>query len=502
MTAPSMRPLLRLARALPLVALSVVMCGRLIGAAGLKAGEGLRIKNVPPKFLFAEQSAILILIDGEPVYRPVQGTDLERIINTKPFIVRDTAGMYYLKVFDGWMEAYMLRGMWSVSGVAPRGVEQALQQAVTEKTVDLLDGATPDKPSETPTLDDATAPAIFVSTEPAELIVTDGPPRFVALAGTSLEYLENTTANVFTEPTDDELYVLAAGRWFRSWTTDGPWQFVPSRELPGDIAAIPENSPKASVKASIAGTPQARDALMANAVPETTTINRHRTKLTPPVIDGDPKLQSIDGTRVSYVANSPTPIIALDSPAEYYAVQDGVWFVALSLRGPWTVASSIPPAIYTIPPSSPLHYVTYVRIYGATADEVSVGYTPGYLGSVVDDDVVAFGTGYEYPPWIGTHWWGHPTTYGLGAELEHAGPSGWSFGFGVGWNASRSVWAWGVSPWWEPLGWGGRGERYPWISRGAVPVRVPSRGDDGRGVGAWRVAPSRNIYDRWRSAGS
>jgi hypothetical protein len=440
---------LRLAGSLPLFALCVATSGRMIAA------DGLPIKNDPPRLLFSEQPAILVLIDGDPVYRAVKGTDLQRVINTKPFIIRDTAGIHYLKVLDGWMQAYMLTGIWSVAGVPPHGAEQAFQQAVAAKTVDPLDGASPDNPVETPKLDGGAPPAIFISTKPADLIVTNGPPRFAALDGTSLEFVENTTANVFKESTDDELYVLTSGRWFSAWTTDGPWQFVPSSELPADIAAVPDRSPKATVKASIAGTTQARDALIANAVPQMAKIDRHQTKLMPPIVDGSPKLQPIDGTGLSYVVNSPTPIIASNPPTEYYALEDGVWFVGASIGGApgsWTVASSVPPAVYTIPPSSPLHYVTYVRVYDATADEVSVGYTPGYLGTVVGDGVVVYGTGYQYPPWIGTHWIGRPMTYGLGADMTYEPSSGWSFGFGFGWNARR------------------------------------------------RAAPVKNIYDRWRSA--
>ena len=209
--------------------------------AGTKS-QGLPINNDPPTFFFSERAAILVLIDGAPVYRPIDGTNLQRIINTKPFIVRDTAGVHYLKVFDGWMEAYGLTGMWSVSGVAPRGVARALQQAVTQRTVDLLDGASPGHPDDRPALDAGAPPTIFVSTKPAELVVTNGPPRFVKIEGSSLEYVENTTAKVFKEPTDDELYILTAGRWFRAWNTDGPWEYVPSRELPADLTAI-ANSP-------------------------------------------------------------------------------------------------------------------------------------------------------------------------------------------------------------------------------------------------------------------
>ena len=62
----------------------------------------------------------------------------------------------------------------------------------------------------------------------------------------------------------------------------------------------------------------------------------------------------------------------------------GVWFTASRITGPWVIATSVPAVVYTIPPSSPLYYVTYVRIYETTPQVVYVGYTPGYLGTVVD----------------------------------------------------------------------------------------------------------------------
>jgi hypothetical protein len=229
-----MRPLWRIAGVPALVAFCAIATGRTLAAD----------QSVdPPPLLFADRPAILVLIDGDPVYRPIRGTDLERIVNTKPFIVRDTAGIHYMKVFDGWMESYGFRGMWSVAGVPPPGGEQALRRAAVAKTIDLLDGATAGTSGSRPTLDDATAPAFFISTEPAELIVTDGPARFATVEGTSLEYVENTTANIFKEPTDEELYVLISGRWLRAWTTDGPWQVVARSDLPSDILAIPDSSP-------------------------------------------------------------------------------------------------------------------------------------------------------------------------------------------------------------------------------------------------------------------
>jgi hypothetical protein len=85
------------------------------------------------------------------------------------------------------------------------------------------------------------------------------------------------------------------------------------------------------------------------------------------------------------------------SASQWYALRAGVWFTSTSATGPWFVARAVPAVIYTIPPSSPIHYVTYVQIYGATPETVYVGYTPGYLGTVVEPDgVVVYGTGYDY----------------------------------------------------------------------------------------------------------
>ena len=83
------------------------------------------------------------------------------------------------------------------------------------------------------------------------------------------------------------------------------------------------------------------------------------------MISGELELKPIPDTSLSWVANSGTPILQV-SPTSWYACQAGVWFTASSVVGPWSVAASVPPVIYSIPPSSPIYYVTYVRIYDVT----------------------------------------------------------------------------------------------------------------------------------------
>ena len=199
-----------------------------------------------PTIIFSASPALLVLIDGDPVYRDVAGTTLQRIVNTKALILRDEGDAFYLKVLDGWMQAYALGNWWEATSVPPEGADIALRQAVASKDVDLLNGPATQGAAPQPSLADGRAPAIHVSTKPAVLVVTDGAPRFATVSGTSLEYAENTTAKLFREPTDQELYLLISGRWFRSWKTEGPWQSVAGDELPADFAKIPASRLKSN----------------------------------------------------------------------------------------------------------------------------------------------------------------------------------------------------------------------------------------------------------------
>ncbi len=66
---------------------------------------------------------------------------------------------------------------------------------------------------------------------PAELLVTEGPPQFELIPGTELEYVKNTTANIFRDTKSLDYYILLAGRWFRSKSLEsGPWEFVDGEE--------------------------------------------------------------------------------------------------------------------------------------------------------------------------------------------------------------------------------------------------------------------------------
>ncbi len=370
--------------------------------------RAVAVQNVPPRVFVSDAPAILVPISGQPVLRAVPGTSFERVINTRMLILRDARG-WYLRLYDGWMTADSIDGRWYPAEHVPSGVDRIAQTVVASGQADLLDGGAA-RPR--PSLRNG-APSVYVSFTPAALIVFDGPPDLQPIAGTALMWAANTTAQVVVDIVSGTYYTLLAGRWFRSTTLNGPWTFVAARALPGDFSKIPPTEPAASVLASVAGTPQAKEALIESAIPQTATVPRTNGPVFAPEFDGHPQYRPIAGTPLHYVANSATPVIRVE-PRSFLALQAGVWFEATSVIGPWQVAGSVPAVVYSIPANSPLHYVTYVRIYSTTPQVVEAGYTAGYTGALVTaDGVVVHGTGYNYPPWIGERYFPAPATYGI-----------------------------------------------------------------------------------------
>jgi hypothetical protein len=417
--------------------------------ANLAANESARaaaveIKNDPPLIIFATKPTLLVLIDGEPAPREVKGsagTKLMRVVNTRALVLLDeSTGRYYLHAMQRWVSAPSALGPWEDAKNAPAELEVVKASLKDDKSVDLLN------PSD-PTTAPKQMPAVLSSTTPAELIQTTGEPQYERVPGTNLMFASNTDSALFKHTLTQQHYVLVSGRWFASSDLKSPWAYVPGKELPADFMKIPPDGPKANVLVSVPGTPQAHEAAIANSIPQTAAVKISEAKLTV-TYDGAPKFAALAGTKgLMYATNCALPVIRLDSDQTCWCVENGVWFTAKAPTGPWVVATSVPGIIYTIPASNPLHYVTYVRVYGIGPDVVYVGYTPGYFGTcVTPDGVVVYGTGYSYPAYVGTVWVGYPPTYGYGAGFSYGSSSGFAFGFTAGVMIGG---CWG-SPYWGP----------------------------------------------------
>ena len=324
-------------------------------------------------------------------------------------------------------------------------------------------------------------PTIFTSEVPAELIVFNGQPDFQPVVGTQLLWAANTTSDVLIDIANNNYYVPISGRSFLSNALTGSLTFVANNALRRTSCTSRRNPLPGPVLPTVAGMPQAQEAVISNSIPQTATVPRKNGPTFTPNFDGPPQLMPIDGTSLWYVANSSEPVIQA-APDALYSVVAGVWFTAPQLTGPWVIASSVPAVIYTIPASSPLYYVTYVRIYQATPEYVYVGYTPGYLGTVVSPyGTVIYGTGYAYNPSIGTVWYPPPYTYGIAAAPVYNPWVGFTFGFALG--LATAAWTqpyWGGT-WYSPGYWGG----YPCCGSASANVYGHWRGATYAGTRSW-----------------
>ena len=257
--------------------------------------------NTPPHIIISNKPAILVYIDGDPAWHEVEGTKYQQLINTTVLLLKAPSGVHYLHVFDGWLQALDLKGPWTTARTFPVELAQAEQQVLATRRVDLLTGKSESPQGEdgqdqtaqkAPSLAEGPVPEIYTATSPTSLVVIDGEPDYKRISGTDLFYVANTTAQILVDDTNQHLYVLLAGRWFRAATSKGPWTYVPSASLPADFANIPDDSPKENVKASVSGTAQAKEAVIANSIPQTAKVDRSTARMTPPQYDGEPSAKA------------------------------------------------------------------------------------------------------------------------------------------------------------------------------------------------------------------
>ena len=389
------------------------------------------LRNTVPTITVATTPTILVPVQGKPILKPLPGTKLQRVINTQMLLVQDASNAWWLKVADGWMTSTSLDGPWAVGSVTGNAdLAAATKWAATQPTTNLLTGSTTAGGS-SPSLN-ASTPAILVSTTPSEVIVTEGAPKWEALGTSGVEYVTNTGGNIFRLTSNSAIYVLISGRWFTSATLAGPWVYVAPASIPDEFHAIPQDSAKENILASVPGTAQAQEASIANAIPQMARVPKTQKFAAPTIVGGKPVMSKISGTTLQVVKNCTTPIFMVTA-TEWYALKDGVWFAATGVAGPWTVATFVSPAIYSIPASSPYYYVTFVRVYSTESDYVLMGYTPGYYGAYEEDGVIVYGTGYLYDPYYYDDVWiPAPVTYGYAVNPAYNPWMGWGMGYGMG----------------------------------------------------------------------
>ncbi len=413
-----------------------------------QATAPVAVVNDPPVIFHSARPASLVVFDGEPVMVPAGESGLTYAVNTNWNVFFDPAGTgtWYLLNNGLWLAAPAATGAYKpVTKLPP-----AFAKLPADANFADVRKAVPPKAA-----NPSQAPTIFVSTKPAEIIVTAGPIQFVSIPGTNLQYVRNTGADLFFDTANGHFYYLVSGRWFSSVGLDGPWTYA-SDSLPPDFARIPPNGPHGAAVASVPGTVDAELAVLKAQIPQQGTLKRSATLTV--TYAGKPEFRPIPGTPMTYAVNTSFEVIGVEG--RYYACYQGAWFVSTAPAGPWALAESVPKVIYTIPPNSPLYNVTYVTVVGSTPEAVTYAFTSGYTLSYVSAGVVVYGTGYYYPPYIvpgavpiyysypytyaGSVWY-NPTTGVWARGGSVYGPYGYGAAAGTAYNPATGAWAHGAA---------------------------------------------------------
>jgi len=454
-------------------------------ASRIRAKNTDGVKADPPAVFYSTSPALIVNIDGEPVWSPIPMNDLRYAVNTNwDLFEHQPTKTYYLRHETAWLKSTSVAGPWTAAGTLP----PSFTKLPADDNFKEVRAAVPGRAA-------TMVPKVFVSTTPAELILLQGPPRYEAVGGTSLLWVRNTESDVFRVGEAGPVFFLVAGRWFSAPGFNGPWTFA-TPSLPADFARIPLEHERSRVLASVPGTVQAAEAVLLAQVPQTARVSKTMVPAPDVAYAGTPAFETISPTTVARATNTDKDIFKIGDL--YYMCFQGVWFMARAATGPWEVTGSVPSQIYEIPISSPSHHVTYVTVEDDDDDWVVFATAAAYTGVMVAWGCAVWGSGYYYPPYIGyggfyPAYFPYYPTYGYGARYNP-----WTGAYGRGAAVYGPYGGAGVSARYNPrTGTYSRGAAAygPYGARAAGSAYNPRTG----AVGATRQGS--NVYGNWGATG-
>ena len=444
------------------------------------------LKSDPPRIILTQTPSILVNFDGDPIWSPIKDNELKFAVNTNWDIFQHgPTGLYYLRYDTNWLRATDLKGYWSNAGKLPDSFNKLPADDNWKDVRANLPGTRTQR-----------LPKVYLTTDPTELIVIDGEPKYVPVPNTGLLWISNSESDLFRLGNDGPLFYLVAGRWFKAPGLGGHWMFT-TPILPEDFKRISLEHPRSRVLASVPGTQQAAEAVLLAQIPQFARVNKKELTVPEVAYQGEPQYEAIQGTQLQRAANTDKDIIKVGDT--YYMCYQGVWFMANTPKGSWTIATSVPEEIYTIPPSSAAHSVTYVTVQEDEDDDddwVTYAAYAGYTGLMVGWGCTVWGTGWYYPPYYyyggyypiyypywrtyGYGAWYNPYTGVYGTAGRIYGPYG-GVGFGARYNPTTGTYARGA------FAYG------PYGARGAAQAYNPRTGT----YAATRQGS--NVYGSWGS---
>jgi hypothetical protein len=381
-----------------------------------RGGDVSRLNFEPPAVVVSETPLKLLSIDKEPVRAKVKGTKLEYVVNTNwnVFYYQPDEQWYVLNDGTWQLNNYLSDGGWTTTDKLPEDFEKLALNDQWAEVKEALPASKPSKPPE----------PFVISLQATEVILLDGAPRLRAIDETGISYVSNTESDLFSFT--GNWYFLVSGRWFKNDDLKGKWQSV--KELPEVFSRIPSDHEKGHVLYSVAGTRQAKLALIEAALPHRVSVAKGAGAKLEVTWVGEPRFETIDTTELQRGLNTPFQVIRHNN--FYYLCHEGAWYFSESATGPWKVALQIPDEIYRIPATDPAYNVTFVRLgteQGNQQESVSYDYSGGYEGNFSTKVNVVYGTGWYHPSnvyWDSMNnpaYWHYGHTYGYNTGYHPVG---------------------------------------------------------------------------------
>lgn len=173
-----------------------------------------------------------------------------------------------------------------------------------------------------------TPPPIYVSTDPAVLVILDGAPVMVDVESTGLRKVINTNWDLYWDRQTNRFYLHAAMQWLTAPSLEGSFTLASSIPAPLMHQFVVEQQAGPAPRVILADKPSELIA-----------------------IQGAPRLSPVAGTQLSLVANTESDLFFHSGTHCYYFLTSGRWFRSAGLQGPWQYASAgLPEDFKRIPP--------------------------------------------------------------------------------------------------------------------------------------------------------
>jgi hypothetical protein len=203
-------------------------------------------------------------------------------------------------------------------------------------------------------------PRIFGSTKPAILVQFDGPPMWLPVGNSKLSQGVNTNWDMFYDNKDTFYYLLAGDLWLATHDLySGEW--VIPKTLPKEMRQLPSTPEFSAVRRSL---PYKADP---DRLLPKVFYTEEAAELV--LIEGEPQLEPIEGTPVSWVKNTEADLFYHDGENRYFTVFAGRWFSARRPEEHWRAVDEVPSAFRQIPESHPKAAVR-VHIPGTPEAEI------------------------------------------------------------------------------------------------------------------------------------